>query len=72
MGTVLKAVISGLEESIKAANFTGMASIFMLLELAYTHVFIRDLSSTRKSGALQSSSAQGCLIHTYIDPVGKN
>ena len=56
MGTVLKAVICGLEESIKAANFSGMASIFMLLELAYTHVFIRDLSSTRK-GAMPSTSA---------------
>ncbi|XP_075240925.1 MAP kinase-activating death domain protein-like isoform X7 [Convolutriloba macropyga] len=57
MTTVLRAVISGLEESIKAANFNGMASIFMLLEIAYTHVYIRDLTTTRKAIPNNSGNA---------------
>ena len=69
MATVLKAVVCGLEESIKASNFNGMASIFMLLEIAYTHVFIRDLTTTRKAAPNASSATAELLKEQSLKKV---
>ncbi|XP_063717640.1 MAP kinase-activating death domain protein-like isoform X3 [Symsagittifera roscoffensis] len=71
MTSVLRAVICGLEESIKAANFNGMASIFMLLEIAYTHVFIRDLTTTRKAVPNASADLSLKKVEGVLDSATK-
>ena len=71
MTSVLRAVICGLEESIKAANFNGMASIFMLLEIAYTHVFIRDLTTTRKAVPNASADLSFKKVEGVLDSATK-
>ena len=42
-----KAIIAGLEHTIQNHGLGGMASAYMVLEIAHTHYWHRDLSSSK-------------------------
>lgn len=42
-----KAIISGLEHTIQNHGLGGMASAYMVLEIAHTHYWARDINSTK-------------------------
>lgn len=47
MLAVCKAVISGLEHTIQNHGLGGMASAYMMLEIAHTHFWARDVNSSK-------------------------
>ena len=61
-----KAIIAGLEHTIQNHGLGGMASAYMVLEIAHTHYWHRDLSSSksdvRTSGILCLSVPLSVLV----------
>ncbi|XP_074660769.1 MAP kinase-activating death domain protein-like [Tubulanus polymorphus] len=56
MLTVLRAIVVGLEHTYRNHGIGGMASTLMVLEIAHTHYWLKDLSGSNKS---DSSMSQG-------------
>jgi hypothetical protein len=52
MLAVVKAIIAGLEHTILNHGLGGMASAYMVLEIAHTHYWQRDLSSSKSDVSL--------------------
>ncbi|PVD33451.1 hypothetical protein C0Q70_04707 [Pomacea canaliculata] len=46
-----KAIISGLEHTIQNHGLGGMASAYMVLEIAHTHYWARDINSTKSDAS---------------------
>ena len=55
-----KAIIAGLEHTIQNHGLGGMASAYMVLEIAHTHYWHRDLSSSKSDVRQSLSSLSVC------------
>ena len=52
MTSILKAIIHGLGHTINNHGLGGMASAYMLLEMAHTHFWTRDTQGNRSDASL--------------------